>query len=117
MRFKIDENLPVEVAALLQEAGHDATTIHDEQLVGQPDSTIIGVCNKERRAIITLDLDFADIRTYPPDQHLGLVVLRLRTQEKGYVTRVVERLISSLPREPIEGRLWIVEENRIRMRG
>jgi predicted nuclease of predicted toxin-antitoxin system len=34
MRFKIDENLPVEAAHLLQAAGHEATTIHDEQMVG-----------------------------------------------------------------------------------
>ncbi len=30
MRFKLDENLPVEVAELLREAGHDAATIHTE---------------------------------------------------------------------------------------
>lgn len=30
MRFKIDENLPHEVAALLRNVGHDAVTILDQ---------------------------------------------------------------------------------------
>jgi hypothetical protein len=36
MKFKIDENLPVEIAALLQEAGYDATTVLDQELGGVP---------------------------------------------------------------------------------
>jgi predicted nuclease of predicted toxin-antitoxin system len=32
MRFKIDENLPVEVAELLRHAGHDALTMWDQHL-------------------------------------------------------------------------------------
>ena len=34
MKFKIDENLPVEVAELLREAGHDAATAIEQQLGG-----------------------------------------------------------------------------------
>jgi uncharacterized protein DUF5615 len=34
MKFKIDENLPIEAAALLREAGHDALTVHDQNLRG-----------------------------------------------------------------------------------
>lgn len=32
MKFKIDQNLPVEFGPLLQQAGHDAATVLDEQL-------------------------------------------------------------------------------------
>ena len=31
MKFKIDENLPVELADLLQEAGYDAVTVNTTQ--------------------------------------------------------------------------------------
>jgi hypothetical protein len=30
MRFKVDENLPAEVAQLLRAAGHDALTVVDQ---------------------------------------------------------------------------------------
>jgi hypothetical protein len=66
MRFKIDENLPVEAAQLLNAAGHEAATIHDQHMVGQPDPNVASVCLDETRALVTLDLDFSDIRTYPP---------------------------------------------------
>ncbi|MGQ0594828.1 MAG: DUF5615 family PIN-like protein [Gammaproteobacteria bacterium] len=71
MKFKIDENLPVEIAALLEEAGYDATTVLDQELEGSADPHIASVCRKEDRALVTLDIDFADIRTYPPNQYPG----------------------------------------------
>lgn len=82
MKFKIDENLPQEFAQLLGRAGHDAESVLDEGLVGDPDSRIIEVCRNEDRCLITLDLDFSDMRTYPPVNLKGLVVLRLRSQDK-----------------------------------
>jgi predicted nuclease of predicted toxin-antitoxin system len=30
MKFKIDENLPVEVAEVLRQAGYEAATVHDQ---------------------------------------------------------------------------------------
>jgi len=37
MQFKIDENLPIEIAELLINAGHDAKTVNDQQLQGTKD--------------------------------------------------------------------------------
>lgn len=39
MRFKVDENLPVEAADLLRQHAHDALTVN-QQLNGQPDARI-----------------------------------------------------------------------------
>src|SRR4051812_7284566 len=64
-RFKVDENVPREAQALLRGGGHDAQTIHDERLVGYPDASILNACLNEDRVLITLDLDFADIKAVP----------------------------------------------------
>ncbi len=37
MRFKVDENLPIAVAGLLQAAGHDAATVNEEGIGGALD--------------------------------------------------------------------------------
>lgn len=66
---------------------------------------------------MTLDLDFADIRTYPPDQYSGLIVLRLSSQSRAHVLRVLQNLISILSQESVEGRLWIVDEVAVRIHG
>ena len=116
MRFKVDENLPVEVADLLRAAGHDAATVSDQGIGGAQDPDLARLVRHEGRVLITLDGGFGDIRSYPPEEYAGLVVLRLPRQDKTFVLDVCQRLIGQLPKEPLTGRLWIVEANRIRVR-
>ena len=116
MKFKIDENLPVEIADLLRDAGHDAITIHDQKLVGADDAKIAPVILKEERAFMTFDLGFADIRSYPPSEYLGLIVFRLKRQDKLQVLVVCKQLLATIEREELERCLWIVEEDRVRVR-
>ena len=117
MRFKIDENLPQEVAQLLCEHGHDAVSVFDETLSGLKDPALFEVCQQEGRVLMTLDLDFANIQAYPPPTAAGIVVLRLLRQDKSWVLEVVERLIPALAMNQVPQTLWIVEEDRIRIRG
>ncbi|MEM9185043.1 MAG: DUF5615 family PIN-like protein [Planctomycetota bacterium] len=114
--FKIDENLPAEAAELFRSAGHDAMTVIGQQLGGEPDPQISAVCMSEGRAIVTLDLDFADIRSYPPADYAGIIVLRLARQDKSYVLGVLQLLMLRLRQEPLAGKLWIVDESSIRIR-
>jgi predicted nuclease of predicted toxin-antitoxin system len=116
MKFKIDENLPVEVALLLKASGFDSITVLEQDLGGQPDFNIAQICQQEDRILVTIDLDFADIRAYPPSEFPGLIVLRLSRQDKFHVLDVCERLISVLDQEQIEQKLWIVEDHRLRIR-
>ena len=117
MKFKIDENLPVELANLLQEAGYDAMTVNQQELSGEKDQIIFDICQQEGRVLVTLDLDFADIRSYPPKQFLGIMVLRVIRQDKPYLISVFQKVIRFLSQESVVHRLWIIEENRIRIRG
>ena len=116
MRFKLDENLPVELAALFREAGHDTVTVGDQKLGGVTDSGLATVCKDEDRILVTFDTDFADIRTYPPDAYPGFVVFRLNDQARDHVLDIGARLLNVLRGATVNGRLWIVEESRVRVR-
>lgn len=116
MKFKTDENLPEEAAKLLEEAGHDASTILAQSMGGDPDPDVALVCLAEGRALVTLDLGFADIRAYPPGRYPGLVVLRPSRQSKARVMDMVGKILPMLETERIFGRLWIMEEDRVRIR-
>lgn len=116
MRFKVDENLPTEAVDLLREAGHDALSVLDQGLRGTEDGAIVRIVKEEDRALITLDLDFSDIRAYPPSEHPGLIVLRLRDANKERLLDVLQRALPTLARGPLAGALWIVEEDRLRVR-
>ena len=65
---------------------------------------------------MTLDLGFGDIRTCPPERFAGLIVLRLNQQNRGHVLAVLPRVLQLLKTEPLEGRLWIVDEQSLRVR-
>ena len=77
----------------------------------------------EGRAIVTLDLDFADIRALPPATTPGITmllvhtVLRVHDQSRPAVLRVMAHVIDLLKSEPVAGRLWIVTDAGVRIRG
>jgi hypothetical protein len=66
--------------------------------------------------LVTLDLDFANIQRYPPASYCGIMVLRLGTQAHGPVGSAPTNAIDLLQRDALNGRLWIVEVGRIRIR-
>ena len=66
--FKIDESLHSEMAPFLRSQGHDAVTVWDEGLRGSSDTNLAKAYRAEGRTLVTLDLDFADIRAYPPEE-------------------------------------------------
>jgi len=117
MLFKIDENLPTELVHLMVSSGYDAKTVYDQQLQGADDPVLIDRCDQENRILITLDIDFSDITLYPPENHAGILVLRLGNQSKQNILNVFRKILTALEREPIKNHLWIAEESVIRIRG
>lgn len=116
MLFKIDENLHSDAVDVFRQHGHDAATVFDQGLRGELDMGIADVCRQENPAIVTLDLDFADIRAYPPGDYDGIIVLRLNDQSRASVSRVLARIVPLFDTEPLARRLWIVDEHQVRMR-
>jgi predicted nuclease of predicted toxin-antitoxin system len=116
LKFKVDENLPIEVASLLTEAKHDAVTVADQGVGGVADAELAALCKGEGRAIVTLDLGFGDIRAYPPSEYSGVVVFRLNQQDKANIEASCRRLITTLENEELTGSLWIVEQDQVRIR-
>jgi len=114
MKFKIDENLPVEAAKLLREVGHDAVTVHDQGLRGAFDAKLREVCIAEGRIPITFDLDFSDLRMFRDTP--GCILLRLRRQDRDHVLNVLQRIVPMFGRETLANSVWIVEEARVRIR-
>lgn len=101
---------------LLRQYGHDAVTVFEEGLRGEPDTDLANVCRQEGRAIVTLDLDLANIRDFPPGDYDGIIVLRLNDQSRASLLQVLRRIFPLFDTEPLVGRLWIVDEHRIRIR-
>ena len=117
LKFKVDENLPVDIVDCLQSVNYDAMTVIAQKLKGTNDSNIASICKKEGRIIVTLDTDFADIQTYPPSEYPGIMVIRVNSQSKRHIIDIFAQTIPLLEKESIDRSLWIVEETRVRIRG
>lgn len=116
MRFKADENIPNDVVECLRAAGHDASSVPEQAMSGTTDDQVAEVCRDEQRVIVTLDLDFSDIRRFAPVDYPGIIILRPAVQTVPHLVRIVTNLLPLISTEPLAGKLWIVDENRVRIR-
>ena len=92
------------------------SAVYDQGLRGHADNDIADVCRREQRVLVTLDLDFSDVRVYPPAVYSGIVVLRLHDQSRPAVLRVLQRILPLFATEQLPGNLWIVDEAQVRVR-
>jgi hypothetical protein len=116
VRFKLDENLPVELLDDLRVAGHEADGLHDEGLIEAPDSVVLDLVRRENRVLLTLDKGIADVRTYPPEVHAGIVLFRPPAVGRGSTLLFVRRHLASLFERELTGRLLVITDRGIRLR-
>ena len=116
MKLKLDENLGHHTLTILQRAGHDVTTVAQQNISGIPDLELIDLCKSESRALVTLDLDFANPLQFRPNKYAGIAVLRLPSPcSYGHLSTAIMTLARALETESLERKLWIVELDRIRI--
>ena len=117
LRFKCDENLPRALPEFFVEHGFDAMSVQQQELSGIADRRLLEICVQESRVLVTLDLDFSDITSYPLDGHVGVIILRLRDQSRASVLEVAAKLLPTLQtHESLDGQLWIADGAKVRIR-
>ena len=112
---KLDENIPDSIGTILREAGHDVAFARDEQLAGAPDTQLLAAAAGEGRALVSFDRGFTNVIQHPPDTTAGIVVIRLHEQTLPRVRQVAVTLAALLTTERIQGRLWVLDESRLRI--
>ena len=118
VQFLLDEDLPRSAADLVRRLGHHAVDVRDVGLRGETDRQIISYAREQDLCLITGDYDFADTRSYPPSEHCGIVVLRIR---RGSTARSILALLEAFLQKgdlvsAIAGKLAIAEPGRLRIR-
>lgn len=114
MNFKLDENMLADLATHLREAGHEVADVVEEGLSGEDDPPVLTAATAEGRILLTFDLDFADVRHYPPGTHAGIVVFRLHDQRWRTLQGPVTRLLAGGKLEDLDKGLAIVDETQVR---
>ena len=116
MKLKLDENISRHLKEILTALRHDVTTAAEEELLGQADTTVAKAAKTEGRVLLTLDLEFADLRKYPPGFHPGIVLFRPKGFGPLAVNRFIEEFFRSADIQSLEGCVVIVEPSQVRVR-
>jgi predicted nuclease of predicted toxin-antitoxin system len=100
MRIKLDENLPVRLAAILANLRHDVHTIAEENLSGKSDREVWEAAQQDTRFLITQDLDFSDVRRFAPGTHFGILLVRLHSPDRE---SLIQRVSEVFRQEEVDG--------------
>ena len=66
---------------------------------------------------MTLDADFGNIVRYPPKGTPGIIWLRLHPPSDTKIEQALDRCLAKLGKEDLTGKLAVVDEDKIRVRG
>lgn len=114
MKLKLDENFDVRILPLLVGAGHDVTTVPAQNLSGTSDGRLFQVVVAEQRALLTLDLDFANPLRFPTRGTAGVLVVRTPRPLLSLIESALRAALPHVREDRVHGKLWIIEPTRIR---
>jgi predicted nuclease of predicted toxin-antitoxin system len=112
VKFLLDENVDVRLAALLQERGHQVTSIVRDYEHGLPDSVVLAIATGAGSVLVTHDRDFGELVHKRGQSHAGVVYLRIRPPDINLVLARFEDLLV-LPPERLAGFI-VLTRTRIR---
>ncbi len=119
LTFFIDQCVPASICQFLREGGHHVLILKDYLPIESPDEIVIAKAQELAAILLSLNGDFSDIVTYPPANYGGIVSIQLRNHPE-IIPLLMQRLLNYLSdyRDPehYQGKLFIVEVNRIRIR-
>jgi len=113
VKIKLDENLSRYLKGQLAQLGHDVSTALEEGLLGRLDIDVGTAAKSEDRMILTLDLDFADLRKFPPGSHPGVILFRPRSMGPSAVNQFVLKFTQQTELTELARCLVVVEPHRI----
>ncbi len=116
MKLKLDENLSRHLKPELVKLGFDTDTVHDEGLRGRSDADVGSAAAAADRVVLTLDVEFADIRKHPPGSHPGIVLFRPRSLGETAVGEFVLAFARSAAALELRGCVVVVEPDKVRIR-
>jgi hypothetical protein len=93
-----------------------ADTDGGEGPLGGGDKTVANKSRSEGRIRVPLNPGLCEYPAYPPGEHAGMIVLRVKRQDEPSVLTHVRRLATALARRNPTGERWIVDGNRVRFR-
>jgi predicted nuclease of predicted toxin-antitoxin system len=116
-RIKLDENFPPSSVSYFTDHKFDATSVFHQQISGIDDDNLYQLCKKEKRILVTFDLDFANIIRYPSQDTKGIIVYRLRKKVTiADILAACSTIVEVLKNNETDRSLLVIEGRKLRIR-
>ena len=117
IKFFLDVNIPYAALEVFKEFHLEALHARDVGLSRSDDQEIMEYAIKNKCILITKDMEFANIKLFPPMRHHGMIIMRLPSFFKAsQCNEVLKRFLSAVNKEDLEKFLAIVKVGRYRIR-
>ncbi len=116
MRFLADMGISPVTVSFLQDLGHDAIHLHDQELDRLQDPAILAKARVEKRVLLTHDLDFGELVAASGARLPSVVIFRLRNMRPERVNLHLGEIITQYLPAIERGAIISVTEGQIRVR-
>jgi predicted nuclease of predicted toxin-antitoxin system len=117
MKFLLDENADLRLAAYLRALGHDTKAIAQDYPNAIPDQDVLAIAQAEGRILITNDRDFGELIVRQGLPHAGVLYFRLNTVELPAFVSRLDAVLHRYSRDLECRRFVVVTDRAIRVRG
>lgn len=119
LRFFSDQCVPTEITDFLKRKDYEVILLREVLPITSGDQIVIAKAQELHAVLLSLNGDFSDIVAYPPATYGGIISIQLHNHPE-VIPSLLGRLHTFLAANPnptfYQGKLFIVESHRIRLR-
>jgi predicted nuclease of predicted toxin-antitoxin system len=116
MRFLLDGGVPRSIQDFLVGEGLETLRLAQTKLFAAADKEVFSFAQREGYILITRDKGFGDIRSYPPGNHHGIILIRDPNLDARKITKIFEEAWAVIPHEELQGSIVIITQRGVRIR-
>jgi len=116
MKLLADTHISPDTVAFLIGLGYDAVRINDVLPADASDSRIIAAARRQRRVILTQDLDFSKLLASSGAEQPSVISLRLSSSRVGAVNSVLAKVLPLIEGDVDKGAIVAVSGGTVRVR-
>ena len=115
-KFLLDENIPPAIGDFLRKKGFDVEDVWGLGKSGATDEDLIAIASEKERILVSFDKHFADIISYPPGNHHGIIRIRIHPPLIAHILEAFEKLLIGFDLKAVKGSLVVLEKKGYRIR-
>ncbi len=115
MRFLLDMPVSLSLLDVLEAHGHEGIHAHQIGHDRSPDTVLLELARREKRVIITADLDFPRLLALSLAEGPGLILFRGGNYSESEMRELLLRVLQDVPLERLSTSVSVVDRKHVRV--